>query len=103
MTKIAREPVWKTPDASGSRYATGRGSVTGCAEAAADHVSYDQGRIEIHGRLRADMLDPATASAAKEIEAEAVTRRIHLVEQPGAQQHPLILRHLNLEDRELHA
>jgi hypothetical protein len=92
MTKITREPTGEMPDDSASRY--GHSPL---------HTSYDQGLLEIQGWLRANMLDPAAACTAQEVEAQAVVRCVHLGHQPGAQQHPLIRRRLDFENRELHA
>jgi hypothetical protein len=49
------------------------------------------------------MLDPAAAVPAQEVKAQTVALRVYLIEQPRAQQHPLVGCHLDLEDRKLHA
>ena len=101
MIKTNREPAGEMPDASASRLrvqATGQGS----RPQARIPISYDQGRIEIQGRLRADMLDPAATLPAQEVKTQTVALRIYLTEQSGAQQHPLVRRDLDLEDRKLH-
>jgi hypothetical protein len=51
------------------RFAQGRWLRLALVDAATDEISYNQGRLEIQGRLRPDMLDPAATPATQEVEA----------------------------------
>jgi hypothetical protein len=65
---------------------------------AGGRTSHEQECIKIQSRRDADMFNAATATIAQEIETEAITGRVHLSQQPGAQRHPLNLGDLDLED-----
>ena len=69
MTKITREPAGETPDDSGSRKEGGRWRHLALVDAAIDEISYNQGRLEIQGGFRPNMLDSAASRAAQEVEA----------------------------------